>query len=150
MPDNLKSAVTKSSRYEAQINEELERFALHYGTTILPARSYKPRDKALVENAVKIVYCRIFAELRDRVFYSIEELNEAIGGLLATYNGIKLQNRDYSRSDLFKETEQKELQPLPAERYEIKEYSRLTVNKNCHIWLKSDEHYYSAPYRVSG
>ncbi len=98
---------------------------MHYSTTIIPARSYKPRDKALVENAVKIVYYRIFAELRDRVFYSIEEFNDAISSLLETYNGIKLQNRDYSRSDLFKETDQKELQALASEKYEIKEYARL-------------------------
>lgn len=150
VPDNLKSGVTKSCLYEPKLNEDFRNFALHYGTTILPTRSSKPRDKALVENAVRNVYYRIFAELRDRIFFSIDDLNEAIYELLDKYNGVNFQKRSYSRYDLFKEVEQKELHPLPKEKYEQKEYVQLTVNKNCHIWLKSDEHYYSVPFRFIG
>lgn len=64
VPDNLKSAVKKSDKYEPQINDSLQDFALHYSTTILPTRTYHPKDKALVENAVRIVYTCIFAPLR--------------------------------------------------------------------------------------
>lgn len=56
VPDNLKSAVIKSNKYEPTLNETFLDFAEHYGTTILPARSYKPRDKSLVEGMVKILY----------------------------------------------------------------------------------------------
>ncbi len=150
VPDNLKSAVNKSSRYEAEINEDFQNFALHYNTVVLPARSRKPRDKALVEGAVKIVYNQIFAALRHRAFFSIDDLNEAIWDELDKYNRKNFQGRDYSRHEQFKTIEQQELKPLARERYELKEYARLTVNKNCHIWLKCDGHYYSVPYRFIG
>ena len=78
VPDNLKSAVTKCDPYEPLINEDFESFALHYQTSILPARSRKPRDKSLAEGVVKIIYTRIYAKLRNRTFFSIIDLKEAI------------------------------------------------------------------------
>jgi len=71
VPDNLKSAVTKSNRYEPILNETFLDFAEHYETTILPARAYKPRDKALAEGAVKILYQRIYPVLRNQTFYTL-------------------------------------------------------------------------------
>ena len=67
--DNLKAAVTRSHKYEPVLNDTFADFVRHYGTSALPARAYKPRDKALVENSVKIVYNWIFAPLRERVFF---------------------------------------------------------------------------------
>ncbi|MFC5539822.1 IS21 family transposase, partial [Rhodocytophaga aerolata] len=104
VPDNLKAAVTKSSRYEAQINETFADFALHYNTAVLPTRAYKPRDKALVEGAVRIVYNRIFTHLQKRTFCSLQALNEAIKAELESYNGMLFQGKAYSRKDLFVET----------------------------------------------
>ncbi len=78
VPDNLRSAVTKSNRYEPTLNETFLDFSEHYGTTILPARAYRPRDKALAEGAVKILYTRIYSFLRDQVFFGLESLNTAI------------------------------------------------------------------------
>ena len=150
VPDNLKSAVKKSSKYEAEINEDFQNFALHYNTVVLPARSRKPRDKALVEGAVKIVYNWIFAALRHRAFFSIDDLNEAIWEELDKYNRKNFQGRDYSRHEQFKKIEQKELKPLAKERYELKDYADSTVYKNCHIWLKDDKHYYSVPFKYIG
>lgn len=54
--DNLKSAVTQASRYEPELNKDFKAFALHYGTAVLATRARKPKDKALVENAVRLVY----------------------------------------------------------------------------------------------
>jgi transposase len=147
VPDNLTSAVTQPCKYEPQINEEFQRFALHYSTAILPARSRKPKDKSLVENAVRIIYTRIYAKLRERVFFSITELNEAIFEELEKHNNTKFQSRNYSRADIFEQSESKDLQNLPLSKYEIKEQKWLTVNKNCHIFLKADEHFYSVPYQ---
>jgi transposase len=59
VPDNLKSAVIKASRYEPDINRAMEDFANHYHTTVIPARARKPKDKALVENQVKLIYSRV-------------------------------------------------------------------------------------------
>ena len=150
VPDNLKSAVTKSSKYEPTINERFADFSSHYDTTVLPARSYKPKDKALVEGAVKIVYHRIYAALRDRVFYNLNELNQAIVQLLEDYNRLNFQGREESRRDLYAELERDALGQLPAQKYDIKKYRQAKAQKNCHVYLGEDKHYYSVPYRYIG
>ena len=147
VPDNLKSAVIKSSRFEPTINETLADFAEHYQTAILPARAYKPRDKSLVEGAVKILYRRIYVHLREQKFFSLDQLNEQIWNLLEIHNKKKLTARPYSRLELFTEDEKKELNPLPQERFEIKYQSFATVMQNGHVSLSSDKNFYSVPYQ---
>jgi transposase len=148
--DNLKSAVTKSSKFEATINRTFADFASHYGTVILPTRSYKPKDKALVENAVKIVYTRIFAPLRNRIFFSLTQLNTAIKEALENYNSLAFQGKDYSRKDCFEKVEKNTLLPLNIEKYQLKQYNQVTVLQNSHIYLREDKHYYSVPFRFVG
>lgn len=150
VPDNLKSAVTKSSKYEPVLNETFADFARHYGTTILPARAYKPRDKALVENAVRIIYSRIYAKIRTQPYFSLEELNAAIRKGLEEHNNAPLKGRPYSRREQFEEIERSALGPLPAMRYELKKSLFITVMKNGHVSLGADKHYYSVPYRFIG
>jgi transposase len=60
--------------------------AAHYDTAILPARPRRPRDKAKVEAAVLIVERWLLGRLRHRRFYSLAELNAAIGELLRQLN----------------------------------------------------------------
>ena len=150
VPDCLKSAVTKTDRYEPDINPEYLDFARHYGTTILPARPAKPKDKALVEGAVRISYSWIYAKLRDRIFFSLKELNAAIMELLEAFNARTMQRPGVSRRELFDSIEKSELQPLPADRYDLKKFKILTVQFNYHIYLSDDSHYYSVPYRYKG
>ena len=150
VPDNLKAAVKTPSRYEAELTNNFEEFANHYGTSVLAARPYKPRDKALVEGAVRIVYTRIYAPLRNENFHTLRELNGAIRALLESHNSASFQDRNQSRKDLFVEIEQPVLQPLPLERYDIKHYAWITVQKNSHVHLRCDRHYYSVPYRHIG
>lgn len=135
VPDNLKSAVIRTSRFEPTINETLADLAEHYETTILPARAYRPRDKSLVEGAVKILYRRIYANLKDTKYFSIDELNQEIWTLLDAHNNKKITGRPYSRFELFIEDERHELQPLPLERFEIKYQSLATVMQNGHVQL---------------
>lgn len=150
VPDNLKAAVTKSSKYEPVLNETFADFARHYNTAILPARSYKPRDKALVENAVRIIYQRIYTKLKSRVFHTLDELNTALREELDAYNNILLTGRNYSRRQQFEEIERNTLLPLPTLRYEMKKPAFVTVMKNGHVCLQADKHYYSVPYRFIG
>jgi len=150
VPDNLKAAVTKSSRYEPTLNETFEDFADHYGTTILPARAYRPRDKALVEGAVKIMYTRIYAPLNKVTYYSLAELNIAIREALEVHNSQLLKGRNYSRRLQFEEIERQMLAPLPVLRYQFKKQFYAKVMKNGHVNLGSDKHYYSVPYRYIG
>lgn len=150
VPDNLRAAVTKSSRYEPKVNETFADFAEHYGTAVLPTRAYKPRDKAIVENAVRIIYTRVFAKLRKETFHSISAINTRIIELLKLHNDMSFRGRDYTRASLFKEIEQSSLNTLPAKRYELKQYANGTVHKNGHIYLNKDKHYYSVPYKHLG
>ncbi|HYG40268.1 MAG TPA: IS21 family transposase [Cytophagales bacterium] len=150
VPDNLKSAVVKSDKYEPVLNETFEDFAHHYGTTILPTRAAKPKDKALVEGAVKIIYTRIFAAIRNQTFFSLQDLNRTIQEKLDQHNKTPFQGKSHSRQELFNEIEKSELAPLPQESYEFKKFSWATVYKNSHIWLGEDKHYYSVPYRYTG
>jgi len=146
VPDNLKSAVSHANRYEPEINPDFAEFAEYYGTVILPARVREARDKALVENAVKLVYQRIYAPLRNRTFYSLEQLNEAIWDLLGEHNNKAFQRLKISRRELFEKAEQKALKPLPAERYPMKRTKWVTVQFNYHVELREDLHYYSVPH----
>jgi len=150
VPDNLKSAVTKSSKYEPTINETFADFAEHYNTTILPTRAYHPKDKALVESAVNIIYTRIYAKIRNEKFYSLEELNKSIGLALEEHNNQIVTGRNYSRRQLFEEVEHMTLLPLPILRYEFKKQQYVTVKKDGYISLTADKHFYSIPYRFIG
>lgn len=150
VPDNLKSAVTKSSKYEPTLNEAFADFAEHYTTTILPARAYRPRDKALVENAVRIIYSRIYVKVKRRQYHSLEELNAAIKVALEEHNNANLRGRNYSRRQQFNEVEKNVLMPLPLLRYELKKQQYATVAKNGHVSLGADKHYYSVPYKFIG
>jgi transposase len=149
-PDNLKSAVTKACNYEPLLNETYYDLARHYKTVILPTRPGRPKDKPLVENAVRLVYQRIFAKLRNQTFFSLQELNEAIWEELEILNNTNFQRMDTSRRGLFNEIEKHELQPLPAERYEIKHFQTSRVEFHHHVYLKEDKHYYSVPYQYTG
>lgn len=127
VPDNLKSGVTRASRYEPWIAKDLEDLANHYGLAIVPTRSRKPQDKAWVERMVNIIYSRAYAVLRNDVFHDIGSLNQARLPLLEKYNTMKMQDRDDSRRSLFEREEQHLLRPLPKGWFEIKTYLNLTV-----------------------
>ena len=150
VPDCLKSAVTQADKYEPDINPEYADFARHHNTVILPARPHSPKDKALAENAVKIIYQRVFAPLRDRIFYSLKELNEAIWERLEVHNHTPFQRMKISRWELFEQTERSALKPLKPEAYELRRFLDLKVQFNYHIYFSPDKHYYSVPHRYSG
>lgn len=147
VPDCLKSAVTQPDKYEPDINPEYADFARHFQTAILPARPHHPKDKPLVEGAVRIVYSWIFAALRNHLFYSLEELNVGIAKELERYNAKTMQKLKLSRRQFFEQTEMAALARLPAERYILKNFKRLKAQFNYHIYLSDDKHHYSVPHR---
>lgn len=110
----MKQIVKKSNRYEPAFVELAEQWSLHYGTTLMASRIKKPRDKASVESHVNAVYNRIYAPLRNTVFYSIEQINNALWEQLDKFNDRKLQRCDYSRVDRFTLHEKLLLLPLPT------------------------------------
>ncbi len=150
VPDNLKSAVIRANRYEPTINQALEDFANHYNMAVVPARARKPKDKALVENQVKLIYNRVYARIRHQQFFSLTELNNAIKEHTLKHNQTRMQKRDYCREEHFLSNEKSLLQELPKRSFEIKYYKEYKLAQNNHIYLGEDKHYYSAPYQYIG
>lgn len=150
VPDNLKAAVVKSDRHEPCINDLLADFASHYGCMVQPARVRHPQDKSTVENAVKLVYQRVYAPLRNTVFHSLEELNTAIAAKMRDHNQRRMQGCGCTREEIFMAEERQLLGPLPAADFEIRSCCDLTVSHNCCVYLGSDRHYYSAPHEYVG
>lgn len=148
--DNMKQVVIKPCRYEPLFTEAMQQWALYYNISLLAARIRKPKDKAAVENEVKITYRRIYAPLRDKVFYSLGELNQAIAEQLDIHNNKTFQRKDYSRKQLYEQQEKHLLQPLPAESFIMKHKVEAKVQKNYHITLGEDWHHYSVPYNFIG
>lgn len=144
--DNLKSGVTKACRYEPDINPTYNDLAQHYGTSIIPARAGKPKDKAKVEAGVLMAIRWILAALRNRTFFSLEELNQAIREKLSILNNRKFQKLDTTRAELFKAIEKPALKPLPPHPYEFADWKKATVNIDYHVEV--DHHYYSVPYQL--
>jgi transposase len=147
--DNLKAAVIKSSKYEPRLNQAFESFGEHYSTAILPCRAYKPKDKALVEGAVNLVYQRIYTELDDGVFTTLEELNAAIVPLMENLNLASFKGEE-SRRVRFEQEEKSALKPLPAIAYELHQSRSATVMKNGHVNFSIDKHLYSVPFNFIG
>jgi len=148
--DNLKSAVSRSSKYEPQINKSLKDFALHYKCAVNPTRAYSPQDKALVENAVNLAYQRIYYPMRNITFFSLLELNKEIMRLLGGYNDLLFQRKESSRRELFQSFERSKLKPLPEDVYQMKDYRRAKVQKMGYVYFSPDKNYYSVPYRFIG
>lgn len=148
--DNLKSAVSRASKYEADINRSFKDFARHYNCVINPTRGYSPQDKALVENAVHLTYQRIYYPLREMTFFSLEDLNKEIRILLQRYNNLLFKLKEASRIELFQSIERQYLKPLPCSSYELKDYKRAKVQKMGYVYFSPDKSYYSVPYRYIG
>jgi len=148
VPDNLKSAVTRSDRNEPVINEEFAAFAEFYNCAVFPARVRHPRDKALVENAVKLMYRSVYQDIEGQTFHDLESLNAAIRTSLAAFNDRKLTGRKQSRRELFEDLESACLQPLPAVRFQMKTRKTVTVMRNSFVTL--NKHHYSMPKEYIG
>lgn len=148
--DNLRSGVTRPQRYEPDVNATYQEMAAHYGVAVVPARSYKPRDKAKVEAGVVVAERWIMARLRNRHFTSLGEANVAIAGLGGWVNDRPFKKLAGSRASLFAEVDRPALAPLPAMRYEFATWRRAKPSIDYHIEIRADRHYYSVPYRLVG
>lgn len=130
------------------INPDFEAFAEHYGCAVVPARVRHPRDKALVENAVKLMYRSVYVDLEGSVFHDLESLNGAILKSLEKFNARNLTRRKESRRKLFDSVERDTLRPLPADRYQMRQRVVATVQRNSYVTL--NRHHYSVPVQYVG
>ncbi|MFZ0159596.1 MAG: IS21 family transposase [Kineosporiaceae bacterium] len=148
VPDNLRTGVTRSDRYEPVINPAYGQLADHYGTVVMPARVRTPRDKGQAENVVRFGANAIGAILRNRRFVGLVELNAAITEQVAALNAKAFQKREGSRREVFVRDEQPHLLPLPAMRFELAELKKAKVGPNYHVQV--DTNFYSVPHRLIG
>jgi len=144
VPDNEKTGVAHACRYEPQLTRVYEELAAHYGTVVLPARAYKPRDKAKVEGAVLHAQRHIMAALRNQTFLSLEQLRTAVRGALLALNLRPFQKLPGSRQELFEQVDRPALRELPAERFEPADWQKAKVNIDYHVQV--DWHFYSVPH----
>ena len=145
VPDNLKSAVISNNKKGIVINESYAELARHYNCAIEPARPRKPQDKAKAEQGVQAIQRWILAIFRNRTFFSVDEINQAINPLLDIYNDKIMKKLNKSRTQLFNEDEKQYLLDLPANRYIYKEFKIATVNIDYHIELLKC--FYSVPFK---
>lgn len=146
IPDNLKAGVTKACRYEPEINRTYADLAAHYGLCVYPARPYHPKDKAKVENGVLLAKRWIMARLRNRVFESLGELNEAIMVLVVEFNDRLMRKLQTSRKALFLELDKPHALALPEHPFEFAQWETHRVGINYHI--EFDRNFYSVPYTL--
>lgn len=145
VPDNLRAGVSKAHRYEPELNPTYHEMATHYGVAIVPARARKPKDKAKAEVGVQVVERWILAALRNRQFFSLVALNQAIATLLIRLNQRPFRKLPGSRLELFQSLERAVLKPLPIQPYVYAEWKLVRVHIDYHVEI--DGHYYSAPYQ---
>ncbi len=146
VPDNLKSGVQKASFYDPEINRSYAMMAAHYGVGILPARPYRPRDKAKVEAGVRFAQSYVLGRLRHQTFFSLAEANAAIARVLARMNGHVMRRLGVSRKELFETIERPALRALPATDYEYAEWRLARVGLDYHVEIEG--FYYSVPHAL--
>lgn len=148
IPDNTKTAVTTPDRVDPVLNKSYNEMANHYRTTLMPARAAKPKDKAADEGMVGIVSRRILAALRNKQFFGLYEINQAINDELVKLINRPFQKMEDNRLIAFEKIDKPMLQPLPKTRYEYSEWKEAKVQFNYHVEFQG--FFYSVHYSNAG
>jgi transposase len=146
IPDNLRTGVSRACRYDPDLNPTYQEFAMHYDVGVVPARPYRARDKAKVEVGVQVAERWIIAALRHQKFFRLADLNHAIRELLERLNQRPFKKREGSRASVFAAVERNALRALPAEPFDMSQWSYARVNIDYHIAF--DANFYSVPYTL--
>lgn len=148
IPDNTKTATTKSDSYDPILNQTYSEMARHYHAAVVPARALRPKDKASTEGHVKITGQRIIAKLRNEQFFSLADLNNEISVQLDRIIHKEFQKIPETRQSLFEATDKLALQALPKNEYEFARWKEAKVQTNYHV--EYDKYYYSVPFAHVG
>lgn len=146
-PDNLKSAVSRTHRYDPEINPAYTRLATHYGCAVVPARPRRPQDKAIVERTIQIFKRWFYHRVRNRTFTSLVELNQCLREHLELFHARKHRILQKTRKEMF-ETERGSLTSLPAEAFRVMSHCKARLHPDCH--LSFDGNHYSGPFELRG
>lgn len=146
-PDNLKSAVTKSHRYDPVINQSYTRLAAHYEVAVVPARVKTPKDKAIVERTIQTFQRWFFMKVRNRTFTSLVELNQCLREYLLIFNQKLHRVFKMTREAMFLQ-EKAQLKALPEDPYKVAIHRKATLSRDCHLIFENN--FYSAPHLHRG
>jgi transposase len=144
--DNMKQWVKKTCRYEPAFTEATEQWCVHYNTHPEVTRVGRARDKGPIEGLVNKLYQFVYARIRDEYYDTIDKLNSRIFELVDEFNARPTQKKGVSRIDLFHESEQLLLKPLPVEHYRFRYRKEIEVSSSYHVSVGSEKHSYSIPY----
>ena len=147
VPDNPKAAVIKACAYEPELNTSFQQMAAHYSSAILPARVRHPKDKPKAEATVRLYKTWVIARLRQRTFFSLRELNEAIRELIDLANNKPFKKQPGSRREMFERLDKPALRPLPRDRWEFAESRIVRVDNSYHVDV--DGRAYSVPHQLA-
>lgn len=148
VPDNLKSAVSKACRYDPDANGVYQQWAAHYDVAVMPARPYRPKDKAIVENAVQQVQRWVLAPLRNQRFERLSQLNQAVRGRIEQLNERPFSDRPGSRREIFESVDRPALRPLPLAPFHALDIRTAKVGYDYHVQYA--RHWYSVPHELVG
>lgn len=149
VPDNLKSAVIKADKYAPTLNVGYQRLCDHYNISAVPARVYKPKDKAKAENGVRLVQRWILFRLKRQQFFSLEELNRAIRPLLEQFNNKVYQKQEGNRYQRYLDNELPLLKSLPNQPYANEYWDTVRIPSDDY-YARIDDSFYSVPYTHRG
>ncbi len=145
VPDNLRSGVTKAHLYDPDINRTYQEMADHYSVAVVPTRVRTPKDKPKVEVGVQGIQRWILAPLRDVIFFSVQDINDAIKPLLTAYNERAFYELEGSRFSQYLEVDKPALKALPSKPYVYAEWKKARCGGDYHVAI--NKHYYSIPYQ---
>ena len=148
VPDNLKTGITRNTRYETLIPRAYSEMADYYNTAIVPARVKHPNDKSNVEGSVKFATTWILAALRNYHFFSIEEAKQAVSEKLEELNTRPFKKRAGNRRIAFENEEKEFMQQLPIRPYEPAVWSTAKVQNDYLIFDGLNK--YSVPFDLIG
>lgn len=86
VPDNLKTAITKHTKDELVINSAYADLESFYDVVIIPPPPRKPKGKPTVEKYVQFLETHLLEDLKEKVYYSIEDVNRDVRKKIAAIN----------------------------------------------------------------
>lgn len=150
VPDCLKSAVVKNDGWEPRINSLFQKVMDHYKTVCLPARPKHPKDKALVEGAVNLVYRQILSRMKGMVFDDRAAMLVWWRVQVDRINATAFQKLPGSRQSRFQTIDKPQLRPLPEVSFTLETVHLQTVTTTGVVYVPEDKTSYSVPYSLQG
>jgi hypothetical protein len=148
VPDCLKQGVTRTHLYDPNINISYQSMAKDFGTAIVPARPRKPKDKSLVELAVKLIIRLYRWRFRNTTATSPAQVNLQLVEVVGIINNKPHTRFKISRQESWVNNEKSKLKPLPKGDFEYATFKSVKIHDDCHVEI--EDNFYSCPKEFRG